>query len=117
MCFVRRAKTAGKVEIPATTKKEVELTFLHKIVNNMENFQIPSSLLLNLDQTNSKYLSMDQAIMAEKGSNQKKYRHNFCRKFKWKISPDATDIWREKNQSLPKSKFPVSFSLSTNPKH
>ena len=55
--------------------------------------------------------------MAEKGSNQKKYRHNFCRKFKWKISPDATDIWREKNQSLPKSKFPVSFSLSTNPKH
>ena len=59
MCFVRRAKTAGKVEIPARTKKEVELTFLHKIVNNMENFQIPSSLLLNLDQTNSKYLSMD----------------------------------------------------------
>ena len=55
--------------------------------------------------------------MAEKGSNQKKYRHNFCRKFKWKISPDATDIWREKNQSLPKSKFLVSFSLSTNRKH
>ena len=68
MGFVRRAETTGKVEIPAGAKKEAELTFLHEIVNDAEKFQIPSSLVLNLDQTNSKYVSMGKA-MAEKGSN------------------------------------------------
>ena len=55
----------GKVEIPAGAKKEAELTFLHEIVNNVEKFQIPSSLVLNLDQTNSKYVSMGKTAMAE----------------------------------------------------
>ena len=68
MGFVRRARTTGKVEIPAGTKKKAELIFLHEIVNNVEKFQIPSSLVLNLDQTNSKYVSMGKAAMAEKGS-------------------------------------------------
>ena len=47
--------------------------------------------------------------MAEKGSNQKKYRHNFCRKFKWKTSPDATDIWREKIKVYLYLNFPFHF--------
>ena len=55
-----------KFEIPA---KEAELTFLHEIVNNVEKFQIPSSLVLNLDQTNSKYVFMGKTTMAKKGSN------------------------------------------------
>ena len=55
-----------KFEIPA---KEAELTFLHEIVNNVEKFQIPSSLVLNLDQTNSKYVCMGKTTMAKKGSN------------------------------------------------
>ena len=69
MGFVRRAGTTGKVEIPAGAKKEVELTFLHEIVNKVEKFQIPLSLVLNLDQTNSKYVSMGKTAMAGKGSN------------------------------------------------
>ena len=43
MGFVRRAGTTGKVEISAEAKKEVDLTFLHKIDNNVEKLQIPSS--------------------------------------------------------------------------
>ena len=43
MEFVRRAGTTGKVEISAEAKKEVDLTFLHKIDNNVEKLQIPSS--------------------------------------------------------------------------
>ena len=69
MGFVRRAATTGKVEIPAGAKKEAEVTFLHEIVNNVEKFQIPSSLVLNLDQTNSKYVSIGKTTMAKKGSN------------------------------------------------
>ena len=69
MGFVRRAATTGKVEIPVGAKKEAELTFLHEIVNNVEKFQIPSSLVLNLDQTNSKCVSIGKTTMAKKGSN------------------------------------------------
>ena len=69
MGFVRRAATTGKVEIPAGAKKEAEVTFLHEIVNNVEKFQIPSSLVLNLDKTNSKYFSIGKTTMAKKGSN------------------------------------------------
>ena len=59
----------GKVEIPAGAKKKAELIFLQEIVNNVEKSQIPSSLVLSLGQTNSKYVSMGKATMAEKGSN------------------------------------------------
>ena len=69
MRFVRRAGTTGKVEIPTGAKKEAELTFLHEIVYNIEKFQIPSSLVLNLDQTNSKYVSMGKTKIAEKSSD------------------------------------------------
>ena len=67
--FVRRAGMTGKVEIPAGAKKKAELIFLQEIVNNVEKSQIPSSLVLSLGQTNSKYVSMGKATMAEKGSN------------------------------------------------
>ena len=42
---------------------------MQEIVNNVEKFQILSSLVMNLDQTNSKYVSMGKTTMAEKGSN------------------------------------------------
>ena len=37
--------------------------------DNMEKFQILSSLVLNLDQSNSTYVSMGKTAMAEKGSD------------------------------------------------
>ena len=37
--------------------------------NNVETFHIPSSLVLNLDQTNRKYISVGKRAMAKKGSN------------------------------------------------
>ena len=66
MGFVRRTATTGKVEIPEGARKEAELTFLHEIVNKVEEFQIPPSLILNLDQTNSKYVSTGKTTMAKK---------------------------------------------------
>ena len=69
MGFVRRTWTIGKVGISAGAKKEVRLTFLHEIINNVEKFQIPSSLVLNLEQNNSKHVSMGKKTIAEKGFN------------------------------------------------
>ena len=107
MGFVRRAGTIGKVEIPAGAEKEAELTFFYEIVNNVEKFQIPLSLALNLDQTNSKYVSMGKTTMAEKGSNpvpisglSDNYDRNFYHNFKWKIFPNGTNRWRENKSKL-----------------
>ena len=126
MGFVRRAGTTGKVEIPAGAKKEAELTFLHEIVNNVEKFQIPSSLVLNLDQTNSKYVSMGKTTMAEKGSNsvpildlsdKRIMTATFTITLHGKFLPMQLTYGGKTNQSLPKFEFPVIFSLSANPKH
>ena len=56
MGYVRRAGTTAKVPINDDLKKEIELTYLHGIVNIIEKYNIPPSLVLNLDQTPSKFV-------------------------------------------------------------
>ena len=55
----------GKVEIPAGAKKEAELLFLHNIVSAVEKYQIPRSLIMNLDQTPLKYVPAMNHTMAK----------------------------------------------------
>ena len=126
MGFVRRAGTTEKVEIPAGAKKEAELTFLHKIVNNVKKFQIPTTLVLNLDQTNWKYVSMGKTKMAEKGSDsipisglsdKRSMIATFTITLNGKCLPMQTTYEGKTNYSLPKFEFLVGFSLSANPKH
>ena len=67
MGFVRRIKTTGKVHIPVGAQKEAELKFLHQIVNQVEKYQILSSLIINFDQTQSKYVQVSSMTMAKRG--------------------------------------------------
>ena len=124
--FVRRAGTTGKVEIPADEKKEAELPFLRQIVNNVEKFQIPSSLVLNLDYTNSKYVSLGKTTMAEKGSNsvpisglsdKRSMTTTFTLILNGKFLLMQLIYGGKTNQNLAKFEFHVGFSLSANPKH
>ena len=66
--FVKRRKTSSKVDIPKGTRKEIEYIFLHEIVSLVEEFHIPNSLILNLDQTPLKYVPVGDETMAKKGS-------------------------------------------------
>lgn len=68
MVFVRITTTTGKVEIPEGPIKEAKLTFLQKIVNKVEEFSISPSLIRNLDQANSNYVSVVKTTMAIKDS-------------------------------------------------
>ena len=43
------------------------MTFLNGIVNKAEEFQIPPSLVLNLDQINLKYAYTDKTTIEKKG--------------------------------------------------
>ena len=65
--FVRRMKTTGKVHIPVGAQKEAELKFLHQIVNNVEKYQIPPSLIINFDQTPSKYVQVSSISLFHTG--------------------------------------------------
>ena len=67
MGFVRRIKTTRKVHIPVGAQKEAELKFLHQIVNQVEKYQIPPSLIINFDQTSSKYVQVSSMNMVKRG--------------------------------------------------
>ena len=70
MNFVERRKTSSKVDISEGARKKIEYKFLHEIVSLVEEFHIPNSLILNLDQTPLKYVPVGDETMTEKGSNE-----------------------------------------------
>ena len=49
-------RTTGKVEILEGARKEAELLYLHNILPIVEKYEIPHSLIINLDQTPLKYI-------------------------------------------------------------
>ena len=64
MNFVKRRKTSSKVDIPDKARKEIEFLFLHEIVTKVEKHNIPPELILNIDQTPLKYVSVDNETLA-----------------------------------------------------
>ena len=56
MGFKKPMRTTGKFEIPEGARKEAELLYLHNIVIIVEKYEIPHSLIMNLDQTPLKYI-------------------------------------------------------------
>jgi len=86
MGFKRRMRTTGKVEIPEGARREAELLYLHDIVSTIERHDIPSHLVMNLDQTPLKYIPAMNHTMANW------YFHcNSC----WSIPSDAANLWRK----------------------
>ena len=68
MGFRKRAARTGKVAIPLGARRESELTFLHSIVEKKEQHNIPRSMILNLDQTPSKYIQSSRYTMDVRGT-------------------------------------------------
>ena len=58
--------TKGKIEIPAGARKEAELLFMHEIAALVEKQNIPPNLIMNLDQTPSKYVPSGRHSSAQK---------------------------------------------------
>ena len=68
MGFKKRIRTTGKVESPQGARKEAELLYLHNIVTIVEKYEIPHSLIMNLDQTPLKYIPAMNHTMAKQNS-------------------------------------------------
>ena len=68
MGFVKRACTTARPEIPEGARKEAELIFHHEITSLVERHSIPSTLVINIDQTPLKYAPVSSRTMATKNS-------------------------------------------------
>ena len=68
MGFTRRTATTGKLEITDSAKKEMAFQYHYKIVTFRDEieYNIPDSLILNSDQTPSKYVTVARTTMAPK---------------------------------------------------
>ena len=126
MGFVQRASTTGKVHIPESAIPEAELSFQHKIVNFVEKYNIPSSLVLNSDQTPSKYVTVGRTTLVQRntttvniaGSTDKRsITATFTVTLDGRILPFQVIYGGKTTRSLPSVSFPESFSLRVNEKH
>ena len=68
MGFKRRATTTAKLPIPEGAKEELKILFLTDIVTYKEKYNVPESLILNLDQTSSKLIQTSRYTWAKGGS-------------------------------------------------
>ena len=68
MGYKRRSATTGKVSVPNNVLQEVELTYLHSIVHKIERYNIPHSMVINLDQTPTNFVPGSSHTLAKVGS-------------------------------------------------
>ena len=126
MGYVRRAKTTSKVQIPKAVQKEAELFFQHKIAKIVEAHQIPTCMILNLEQTASKFVPSSNSTLAPCGtksipvtglSDKTAITATFTISHDSDFLPMQLIYQGTTVQSLPRFDFPNSFSLSMNAKH
>ena len=70
MGYVRRLATTGKVEILEKLRAEIETVYLYGIVQKISEHKIPSSMVINLDQTPSKFVPGCNKTLAKRVVNQ-----------------------------------------------
>jgi hypothetical protein len=126
MGFRRRLATTGKVSIPEELKKEIEESYLYSIVKKIEENQIPLSLVINLDQTPTKFVPGCNKTMAEKGSktvsiagstDKRMITATFAITLSGDFLPIQLIYGGKTSKSIPAVAFPPEFLLSANEKH
>ena len=65
-----RKETTSKVALPDGIRRENELLFHYQIVEKVECYDIPNSLILNFDQTPSKYVPVASTTLVKRNSKQ-----------------------------------------------
>ena len=126
MGYVQRKNTSSKVEIPDKARKEIEYQFHYDIVSKVEKYNIHESLIMNLGQTLSYLVPCKKFTMAAKGStnvtihgcnDKRTITATFIITLAGEFLPIQLIYGGKTLQSLPKYRFPESFSLSVNEKH
>ena len=126
MGYVRRRGTTAKLEIPDGVFKEAQLLLTHDAVSKADKYNIPDSLIINIDQTLTKYAPVSRSILAKKNSkavaikgssDKRSITATFSITFSGKFLPMQLIYGEKTTKSLPRFKFPNDFSLSVNKTH
>ena len=111
-------KTTGRIEIPDGAKKEAQLLYLHDIVYLVEDHNIPNRLILNVPSANHTLAKKGSKSIGIVGSDDKRcIIETITVSLKGGFLPMKLIYGGKANQSLPRFKFPESFSLSMDLKH
>ena len=124
--FVRRRGTTAKLEIPDGAFKEAKLLFTQDIVFKVDKYNIPDSLIINIDQTPTKYVPVSRSALAKKNSkavaikgssDKSSITATFSITFSGKFLLMQPVYGGKTTKSLSRFKFPNDFSLSVNKTH
>ena len=122
----KRLRTTGKVEIPEGARKDAELLFIENIVSVVERYEIPDSLIMNMDQTHLKYVPGMNHTMAKRNSksvaiaastDKRSITGTFVITLDGRFLAMQLIYGGKTQQSFPRFIFPDGFSPSCNPKH
>ena len=123
--FRRRQATTSKLELPEGALKEIKMLFHHDIVTKGAKFNIPDSLIINLDQTPTKYVPVGHTTLAKKNSktvtikgstDKRTITATFVISIRDFLAIQLIYGGKTK-KCLPRFKFPEKFSLSYNETH
>ena len=126
MDYVRRLATTGKVEISEKLKAEIETVYLYGIVQKINDHKIPSSMIINLDQTPSKFVPGCNKTLAQKGcksvpiagsTDKRMITATFSITLTGEFLPIQLIYDGKTNKSIPAVSFPSEFVISANEKH
>ena len=128
MGFRHRQATTSKLEIPEGALKEIKMLFHHDIMMkfNFAKFNIPDSLIINLDQTPTKYVPVGHTTLVKKNSktatikvstDKRTITATFAISIRGGFLQMQLIYGGKTKKCLPRFKFPEKFSLSYNKTH
>ena len=126
MGYVRRLATTGKVETSEKLKAEIETAYLYGIVQKINERKIPSSMVINLDQTPSKFVPACNKTLAKKGcksvpiagsTDKRMITATFSITLTGEFLPIQLIYGGKTTKSMPALSFPSDFVISINKKH
>ena len=126
MGYVRRLATTGKVEISGKLKAEIETAYLYGIVQKINEYKIPSSMVINLDQTPSKFVPGCNKTLTKKGyksvpiagsTDKRMITATFSITLAGEFLLIQLIYDGKTTKSIPAVSFPSDFVISVNKKH
>ena len=126
MYFSCRAVTTSRPIITRSLWAEVRSRYLFEIINNALKYSIPDELIINVDQTPSKFVATDNMTMAAKGekhisragaTDKRAITVTLCETLDGHILPFQLIYAGKTERSLQNVKFPRGFCLAYNSKH
>ena len=126
MNLSQRMVTTSRPIVTGAIWLETRAQYLHDIVHAVVSHSIPDELIINADQTPSKYVPTANVTMAEKNSNRVARKGandkrgitvTLGESLSAEILPKQLIYKGKTNRSLPSVKFPAGFALTYNEKH